>query len=169
MKHLTVKELKKALDYDPESGNFIRKFRDDVAKDVNTRYAGKIAGTTTCTHGYVSISINNRHYLGHRLAFLFMTGKWPEDEVDHINMKRADNRWVNLRLATSSQNKMNINRRRNKSGFKGVCFHKHSGLWHATIMRDRKKISLGYFKKPEEAAAAYADFSKNNDGSFYRV
>jgi len=71
------------------------------------------------TKGYRKIRINGKKYFEHRLAFLFMTGDWPEDQVDHINGVPDDNRWANLRLANNAQNQWN-SKSYSSTGHKGV-------------------------------------------------
>ena len=91
-------------------------------------------------------------------------------QADHIEpMLTTDNRLANLRPATGSEN--NFNRRkqkRNTSGYKGVYWHAHSGLWHAVIVVNGKKISLGYYKTREGAACAYAEAALKYHGEFAR-
>lgn len=169
-KNITVEELRKALDYNPNTGEFRWKKRDGIRKETNTLYANKIAGGNTATHGYIEIGINNRRYLAHRLAWLYINGEWPICQIDHINMIRTDNRIVNLRLANHSENKWNCTKnKRNSSGYKGIRLHKHSGLWQARITRNRKEISIGYYKTIEEAATAYAEFIADLNDGFSRV
>jgi HNH endonuclease len=89
--------------------------------------------------------------------------------VDHINLNGLDNRRENLRLATKGQNMTNtLHRKDNTSGYKGVTFHKASGLWHTMIHHNKKKISLGYYKTAEEAGEAYAIKAKELFGEFAR-
>jgi HNH endonuclease len=90
--------LKRFLKYDPLSGIFIWKYRLAGKNLIGTE-----AGTLN-SRGYLQIKILNRRYLSHRLAFLYMTGKWPKLEVDHKNNIKTDNSWDNLREATCHQN-----------------------------------------------------------------
>lgn len=91
-----------------------------------------------------------------------------EDEyVDHINGNPLDNRLENLRICLHSDNMKNQKTRNNKSGYKGVRLHK-SGLWQARIHVDKKEISLGYYKTPEDAARAYDSASSMYHGKFGR-
>jgi len=96
----------------------------------------------------------------------FLTG-WQL--VDHKNGDGLDNTRSNLRPATPGQNSANQRRsRRNKSGFKGVGFHKASGLWRAYIGTQCRQRSLGYFRTPEEAARAYDAAAIATFGEFAR-
>ena len=77
-------------------------------------------------------------------------------QIDHINHDKSDNRKINLREVTNSQNQANTNKRKNNSsGFKGVHFNKSHKKWSALIGFKNKRYSLGYFNKPEDAAIAY--------------
>lgn len=150
MADLTQKYLKTVLDYDPETGCFIRLVT--TAKNVKI---GDIAGCLSPI-GYRMIGIDGRLYYAHRLTFLYMTGRFPKDHIDHINQKKNDNRWVNLRECTPSQNQANVGLpRNNTSGFKGVCWHKGSNKWMARIIIKRKSLHLGIFKSKGDAARAY--------------
>lgn len=87
--------------------------------------------------------------------------------VDHINGNKLDNRKANLRICTNAENVRNSRRRpSNSSGFKGVYLHRASGLWHATIKVDGTKHSLGYFKDPADAHAAYRAGAVKHHGEF---
>lgn len=112
---LTQELLKQWLEYNPETGDFIWLKRPSFRAVI-----GEIAGRTD-NLGYKSLGLLGRQYRQHRLAFLYMTGKWPEDQVDHINGIRSDNRWENLREATNQQNGWNKQyTKRSKTGVKGV-------------------------------------------------
>ena len=156
MKKLTIEAVSKALSYDPETGLFTRiDFFEDDRKNTRPDFIGQIAGSIG-ENGYVEISLANRSYAGHRLAFLFMTGKMPR-YVDHHDGDRANNKWSNLRPCTQSQNMANRGPTiKSTTGIKGVYLHKPSGRWRAQIMVAYKSIHLGYFKTIEEAAKAYA-------------
>ena len=113
------------------------------------------------------IKINGRMYMGHRLAWLFVNGGWPENHIDHINEIKNDNRISNLREATSSQNQRNRGAQKNNtSGFKGVSFFKRNGKWKSTICVNSNKKHLGYFDNPEEAHQAYCKASDKYHGEF---
>jgi HNH endonuclease/AP2 domain len=132
-------------------------------------FAGKLAGYNR-KDGYLSIGIDCCEYLGHRLAWLWMTGKWPECEVDHRNTNPANNSWHNLRKATVPENRSNQKiSSSNSSGFKGVCFNKLRGKWMAYIDHRKRRIHLGYYNTAEVAAEAYNAASKKYHKEFGRV
>ena len=94
-------------------------------------------------------------HLAHRLAWLYVHGEWPAEEIDHLNRVRSDNRISNLRLATQAENKQNTSLRRDStSGHKGVSWHKRDKKWVAEIKLHGKKHYLGYFNNINDAIAA---------------
>src|SRR5215204_1497527 len=102
---LTAEALRNALQYDPETGLF---HWLASRKGVPRHKSGPAGTIRLCTGGSRrGICINGHRFYAYRLAFLYMTGDWPEDEIDHINRDSTDDRWVNLRSATSSQNRVN--------------------------------------------------------------
>jgi hypothetical protein len=167
---LTAAQLRAALDYEPRTGMFIWKQREPGGK-LNT-WAGRRAGCHKKgpAHDYIVIRINYQLYRAHRLAVLWMTGKWPEFEVDHRDGDPLNNRWKNLRVATSSQNKMNARKRSdNTSGYKGVWFEKRRNQWVAEIMVNERKRHVGLFTTIEEARAAREAAARALHGKFARI
>ena len=148
--NITAIELRKLLTYDPHTGLF----HNIGNRNNNGALAGMVAGTTTA-YGYISIIINKKHYFAHRLAWLYMTGEWPSDLIDHKNRIRSDNRFDNLRIASNSMNMQNAvePRKNNSSGFLGVI--PHGKAFRAQIMIGGKTKSLGTYSTPEKAHQAY--------------
>jgi len=101
------------------------------------------------------ISILGKLYCAHRLAWLYVHGKWPDRHIDHINGKPDDNRISNLRDVSVSVNMQNRTRAQsnNKSGLLGVS--KVQNGWTATIGKNKKRIHLGTFPSPELASSVY--------------
>jgi hypothetical protein len=108
--------------------------------------AGAVAGGKQLT-GYIAISISGKQHLAHRLAFVWMTGRWPKGEVDHINRRRADNRWANLRDVNRSRN--NLNR---GTTIRGITFE--NGAYRARLGCDGVTRHLGRFATRKEAEDA---------------
>lgn len=159
---ITFQYLHKHFLYEEHTGNFISKGGRKRVPD------GKILGHKKNT-GYIEITINRNPYLAHRLAFFYMKGRWP-NQIDHINMDRSDNRWVNLRECTPSENSFNTHPpKNNKSGYKGVYYRKDRGAWIATITKNGKTKYLGYFKKKSDAVKAYSDAAKNEHKEFLNL
>jgi hypothetical protein len=92
---LTANRLCKVLSYAPATGIFRWKVSASTRAPVGT-----IAGAKN-GRGYRQIRINGRPYSASRLAWLYMTGKWPSSEISYVNGKPSDTRWANLREATS--------------------------------------------------------------------
>lgn len=163
-KTMTQDYLKSHVKYDPETGIFTR----IIANSPNT-VPGAVAGWKTKT-GYTELKIDGITYKAHRLAILYMTGRMPEGDVDHANLDRNDNRFANLREATRTQNQANREKlSSNKSGFKGVNFHKASNKFTAQGSAYGKKHYLGIFDTAEAAQQAYKAFAEKHHGQFARV
>lgn len=165
---LTQQQLKLILHYDAETGVFTRKWRDDVLLRFNIRDTGRMAGFYN--KGHLQISINNKMYQSHRLAWLYMTGEWPEQEVDHIDLNGINNKWINLRKATPSQNQHNKSKyKNNKSGYKGVSWCKKREKWTARLRANGKNMTIGRFNNKEDAYAAYCEAALKYHGERARV
>jgi hypothetical protein len=131
---MNIADLRDKLHYNPDSGLF-------------TRPNGKIAGSMTKRH--IQITVFNKKYYAHRLAFLFMTGDWPKYEVDHINRIGTDNRWANLRDVDHSTNCFNRGAY-SASGVKGIYWLKDRKRWQ---VKNNNKF-VGTFRTIKEAKQA---------------
>jgi hypothetical protein len=137
--------------YDPITGVF--RWRIKPSKSIET---GAITGSRDAD-GYLQLCYQGKRYKAHRVATIYMTGKWPEYEIDHKNRVRSDNRWNNLRPATRKQNGENQSiARTNTSGVRGVSWYPKYRKWVAYIKHCGKKKTLGYFFNIEDAAKARA-------------
>lgn len=154
--------LKKILHYDPKTGVFTYLLHRSGSATVGS-VAGSING-----NGYYQIKINHKTYQAHRLAWLYVTGKYPKQILDHINGICADNRFFNLREASYSQNNMNTLRyKNNNSGYKGVCFYARTKKFLARISWNKQSKTIGYFNTAKEASEAYQAYAKVLHGEFY--
>lgn len=145
---ITQKRLRELVSYDQETGAF--KWKVSRSNQINP---GDPAGYTR-HDGYLVLVLDRRHYLGHRVAWFYIHGEWP-DEIDHINGDPADIRLANLRPVTRSQNMMNMRLLdRNTSGHKGVSWSKSRSKWQSYIKVNQRKISLGSYDEIEHAVAA---------------
>lgn len=152
---MTQDELKTKLHYDPETGHFIW-----LVNGRNTKI-GTRAGSVSKHLGYRFIKFDKAPLLEHRLVFLYMTGRWPKHQVDHINGARADNRWANLRDVCSRVNKENQRRplANNRLGLLGVSHWPHRGpkSFVAQLSAHGRRVHCSYHETPEEAHAAYLE------------
>lgn len=148
---MTQDDLKELLDYDPNTGLFHWR----VNPPRGRRLKGKVAGTKKSHKGYVTILIHRRRYKAHNLVWLYVHGKWPADQLDHIDRDGTNNAVSNLREATASENNQNkLKQANNTSGYAGI-----------TIRKDRPKkpyrvavcvqgrSSRGHFASLSEARA----------------
>ena len=138
---ITADQLRALLHYDPDTGFF--RWREGIdhwraGLPAGTLYKQRPNGPkrvaiiigTASEEKYKVIGVRRRVYKAHRLAWLYVYGEWPDGEVDHINGDPADNRIVNLRVATSAENCRNRGLRAdNTSGIKGVSWSKRSKRW----------------------------------------
>jgi len=144
---ITQEKLKNILEYNFDTGIFIWKVSNSNAIKI-----GDIAGSPNKC-GYIVIQINNKAYLAHRLAWLYIYGKWPKKEIDHINGVECDNRFFNLRDVSHQENGKNQKlRATNTSGVTGVGWHKSTNRWVATIRTGGRCKYLGCFNNLFDAA-----------------
>lgn len=154
---LTQEHLKWLLTYDSETGIWLW----NHPPGYKLRQ-GDMAGTLRAD-GYRRIAIEHRRYYSAQLAFLYMTGEWPKEQVDHINRVRDDDRWVNLREASWGQNMANQGiQRNNTSGYRGVSWSFNQAKWDARFGGKR----IGLFEDIEEAAQAYDTYARQKHGEY---
>lgn len=128
-----------------DGNNLWRKRRDDMSNQYNSRNAGKMVGTPD-KHGYLLVSFNNRYRKVHRIIWEMHKGPIPDGmEIDHINHIKDDNRIENLRLASRSDQAMNMPMSSlNTSGVVGVCWDSARGKWFSQIKINGKNKRLYY-------------------------
>lgn len=153
--------LKEWLSYDPVTGLFTRNKKSGNGHPVGSK-AGCVNGL-----GYVNISLQGKIYQGHQLAWLYMTGNFPDKNLDHKDLDRSNNAWDNLREATISQNGFN-RKPHTKTGVKNVSTTS-SGKFRVEFMVQGVKYHYGVFDTLEEAkeiadekrAILHGDFCRN--------
>lgn len=156
------RRLKELLHYDPVTGIFTW---CTVRKKCPI---GKRAGTQRAD-GYRIISIDRKNYLESRLAWFYMTGTWPECEIDHRDLDPSNTKWANLRAATRGQNECNkLIRSDNLSGHKGVRRAKQKTGYEAYIYQNGQHITLGTFPTLEAASEARRIAATASYGEFAR-
>lgn len=146
---VTQKRLKEVLHYNPETGVF--RWAETTS---NKSQKGNVAGCLCKHHGYIFIRIDDVLYRAHRLAWLYVHGAFPPDDIDHVrgrrifrtcarvqahNGQRADNRWANIRAA---------------SGLRGAYSHR-SGRWRSSISVEGVETKLGWYATAQQAHEAY--------------
>jgi len=157
---MDAENIRKIFKYEPETGKFYW-----LQRGVKVR-AGQLAGRDR-GDGYWVVGYNYKLYLMHRLVWLYVYGKWPEHEIDHINLNPSDNRVDNLRDITHSQNAGNC-RARGKSGVKGVFWDEGRQKWLANIMHNYRSIHIGRYETWEEAKTARDEKGRELFGENYR-
>lgn len=161
---LTQDLLKELLHYDPDTGVFTcRKTRGNMP-------AGSIVGNVK-QDGYLGFCLNRKHYRAHRLAWLYMTGEWPEVLIDHKNGNPLDNRFENLREASHSENCQNIKTatKRSKTGLLGVrkmTAPNGNVRFQAAIRMNKQFVYLGTYPTAEAAHAVYMEAKKELHGAY---
>ena len=152
-----VNGLMELLHYNPESGVFYWK-----TNRKNQIKKGDAAGYNSC--GYIRITINNKPYMAHQLAWAYIAGEFPQNEIDHINGVKDDNRFTNLR---SVPKKDNLKNKRlysnNKSGVSGVHYRTDTNKWVSQISINGRNKKLGCFELLEDAVSARLQSSANNN------
>ncbi len=143
---ISAVELRERLQYDPNTGRWI------WLRSSRAGWEGRPAGSLDAK-GYWCIKIDGKTYKSSRLAYLYMTGEWPEDEMDHIDRKTWNDCWSNLRPATRTEN--NLNRVMiGPSGHQGIRRHNYNDRW----VVEWKRVYIGSYKSLEEAIEARDSF-----------
>lgn len=141
------------FNYDPETGRIFWK-----VKPKNRPIPVGAEAGSQCKRGYICIFLNNKSYKAHRIAWCMANPGMhlsDTDEIDHINHVITDNRAVNLRKVTRTQNNRNASRRKdNTSGVTGVYWNKPGGKWRAQIFVDGKYVTLGLYGSLLDAVCA---------------
>lgn len=154
VENLTHARLQALLSYDATDGQF---------RYVGTRGpkgAGSSAGTTT-THGYIAIKIDGFMHKAHRLAWFYVNGHWPENDIDHINGIKSDNRIANLRDVTRRVNVENKRKARADNQLSMLGVSPRRNRFRAAIHVCGHHKHLGYFDTKEEAQAAYLNAKRS--------
>lgn len=163
---LTLERVREVLLYEPDTGEFFWRVKMGNGKPA----AGCTAGSKR-PDGRYHLRLDGKFYMRSRLAWFYVTGRWPTPEVDHKNYIPTDDRFDNLREATRSQNHANmpLTQRHSVSGMKGARYCKRYKKFYSCIKRHGKQKFLGYFATAEEASAAYFAAAKEAFGEFARV
>ena len=133
--------------------NTIKCFRDGRVHTLSKKYDKWIERTSKPSGRYIRIMIDKKQYLAHRLIMIAFVGK-SDQEVDHINRIKTDNRFENLRYCTHSENSFN---RDWVDNAKGYYWDKKKKKWKAYFSINMKLTHLGCFDNEQEARQAYLD------------
>lgn len=159
---MTHEELSKLTEYDPLTGIFA------LRVDTLRRKKGETLGYPH-KKGYIAISLGNDKYLAHRLAWFYIHGEWPTDQIDHINMNKTDNRLCNLRVASNAQNQWNTTLcKNNTSGQRGVRWDKQTSKWRVQVDIEGTHVHLGRFSDQAAAKNVCSGFLRKQHRDFYR-
>ncbi len=154
-------QIEELYEYNPTTGIFLWKVDNPSKLARKGMRAGKVD-----PDGYRSLSFRGNRQQASWVAWFLHTGKWPEEEMDHINHNRDDDRIYNLREANRSQNcghKRFL--RGNKLGYRGIKIQT-SGRFHAAICVEYKEYALGTYDTAIEAALAYDNAAKEHFGEY---
>ena len=159
--------LRKLLRYEPSTGKIFWKKRSELffendgrssahrCSNWNSRYAETEAFTAKDRGGYFRGQILKKSYSLHRVAWALHYGKWPIGQIDHINGNPEDNRILNLRDVSQTENARNQKLHVDSStGYVGVTFRKLANKWRAQIRAEGKNKHLGYFDNMNDAIDA---------------
>lgn len=161
---VSLTRLKKLLSYEPHTGIF--RWIAAPSKVCHSDFVGRIAGTKS-RRGYVVIRVDGGFYKAHRLAWFYVTGAWPKEDIDHKNSDKGDNRFQNLREATRQENNRSKPPQRNsRSGVTGIGWRKRERKWLARITVDKKHRYLGLFHDKQAAIRARRDAEIELFGDF---
>jgi hypothetical protein len=169
---ITAEFVRSILDYNPVTGAITWHARTGSSiciKNWNQRFAGTVAGRLS-TLGYREISVLSQRYPASHLAWLYMTGEWPKDEIDHRDLNKDNNAFLNLREATRGQNVANTGiKSNNTSGLKGVSWHKATSKWTSQITKHGHHHHLGSFDCRAAASFVFQIEADKLHGEFART
>lgn len=152
---VTAELVRELLSYDAGTGVFT------WLVQRGRQRAGMLAGAFR-EDGYLQIGISGSIYYGHRLAWLYAHGRWPADQIDHIDGNPKNNRLANLRECNTAENSQNLGlRKNNTSGATGVYWDSARSKWKAQIRQDGHIKALGRFDSFEEAVNSFASAKAN--------
>lgn len=155
-RNIDIEMLRKSMDYDPETGIFTvsawRASQPGRTGNKGLLKVGRALGYLG-PHGYWVIGFQGVKWLGQVLAWAYVHGEIPADDIDHINRIKTDNRIANLRCVTRGQNMRNSARNDRRADALGTS--KRYGGWAAQVSDNGRTILLGIFPTQKEANAVH--------------
>lgn len=156
-KNLELAKVREVLNYNPDTGNFTSRL-----------HAGVRSRCMIGSNGYIYVSYRGKKYPAHRLAWFYFHGKWPKEDIDHINGNPSDNSIRNLREATRKQNSHNQRiRKNNTSGLRCVSKNRANGKWRIQIWRFGQCFYLGEYLDKAQAGRVANEFLRKTDDEFF--
>ena len=141
---LTHQQVRELFDYHPD-GYLVWKIKPAIRTSI-----GDKAGSLN-SQGYIQISYKAKKHKAHRLILMWH-GIELGAEVYHIDGNKQNNKIENLRSVTKNQNQWNSKTRKdNRSGIKGVRWHKRDCKWTVTLRVNNKAHHFGYYDDLELA------------------
>lgn len=121
--------------------------------------------------GSIYAQAGNSQERSHLFMHRLVAGAKHGQLVDHMNWSGLDNRRLNLRVCTNSQNQANRRglAKHNTSGYTGVSRQKGRRKWRAQIWHQNKHYFIGYFDSPEDAAIARDKLAVQLFGEYARL
>jgi hypothetical protein len=153
--------LHKAVSYDPDTGEFSCLAPTGPRSVVGERI------DALDDKGYRRVRLFGKKFFAHRLAWLYVTGNWPVDQIDHINLDKGDNRFSNLREANAYQNGYNSSAKNAQGLPKGVV-PLPNGKFYAHCRHEGKDHYLGTHDSVPAAKQARDSFAREFHGDFFR-
>ena len=167
MEDLPILELHRLFTFDTVKGTLCWKYRDDVNPTWNIRFAGKEAGSRSGS--YWQVIIHYKNYRRHRIIWALEHGAWPKEQIDHRKGTENGDGIVNLRGSSQANNTRNVKiHKDNRSGLKGVCWHRAMKKWHAQLMLDGVRVLSEFSACPAAASFAYQIAADKHFGEFAR-
>lgn len=166
--------LRQRLDYNPDTGELRWKSCPPSDFENKRTYAMLRGRDFAQPAGYMhrgrfEIGIDGGYYEVGRVIWKWMTGEEPANLIDHKDCDPSNNRWDNLRPATTIENPRNSRRHKdNRSGYKGVTWVPHIQKWQARIRVNGHLLNLGCFLSPQEAHETYCKAADQFFGAFAR-
>lgn len=161
---MTPEDVRKIFCYDPETGFLFWRERKQG------RTFGAVGRKDNDGYLFFKMNRHKDRFCVHRVAWAYVHGKWPADQIDHINGNKSDNRLCNLREASTTENMWNVGKQsHNTSGLKAVSWHEARQNWRATMKIAGAHKHLGSSKCPAVAHFIYQIAADKIHGSFARV